>query len=194
MRDAVTKKLSGRCEVLYVPSGSLASKRAFVDQHLKTGDVLLSLHLNAGVPSATGVEVLYDDGAPANAEEAADISLALSNGLKLRNRGAKRDTQAAVGNVLILGGKGRRYLAELAFISNPADVAALRTYGVDTLVGIIDTLLHLAPMPTSNPEFDDAFLKMQQMGVFSAFTKKSDVITAEKLAVFLARFKAAAGL
>lgn len=187
LRRKVSDLLQGRCEILFVPAGSLAAKRKFVDDNLKTGDVLLSLHLNAGVPAATGVEVLYDDGAPANAEEAADIAEAFSKGLGLKNRGAKKDTQAAVGNVLILGGKGRRYLIETAFISNVNDLNALRAHGAATLEGVVATLMNLNPAPSPNPEFEAAWEQMRVLGIYSSFTKKTDIFTADRMAVILSR-------
>lgn len=54
-------------------------------------------------------------------------------------------------------------------------------------VYIIPPIQPLPPLPV-DVEFENAIRLMREMGVYSEFTKPGDVITADRLAVFLARY------
>lgn len=189
VRAVIVSKLAGRCDILLVPNDNktITEKRAFIDAHLAAGDLFFSLHLNSGVASATGIEVLYDDVHSGNATEAGEIATSFATGMGLKNRGAKKDTEAAVGNVLILGGAGRRYLIEMGFVSHPRDVEAIRAHAADTIVSIIENLLTLPPAPMPTVEFQAAWDRLIAAAVYGDHTKPVDVLTADRLAVILCR-------
>ena len=143
LRSDVVARLDGRIEVLLVPNNNktLHDKGAFIRDNFAADDVLLSLHLNAATPAATGAEILFDDQKPQNKAEAKRLVTAYCKKTGLKNRGAKPDTESHEGNVFILGQcPGRGYLLECGFISNAGDLATVRS---DAASAITDVLLDL---------------------------------------------------
>jgi N-acetylmuramoyl-L-alanine amidase len=97
--------------------------RALMDLQLPTNTLLLSIHCNAATPQATGAEVIYGPQAPL--APATQLSAILADTLNIRNRGAKDQTQTAHRRIGVLNTKYTRcYLAELFFLTNPADLNA----------------------------------------------------------------------
>ena len=79
----------------------------------------VEFHCNAGPAAATGVEVLH---APKDKQLAADISLALSSALGIRNRGAKPENSGQHKRLAFVQAGGM--IVELFFITSKGDLAA----------------------------------------------------------------------
>lgn len=94
-----------------------------IRRELRTGDVVMDMHLNAGPPTATGVEVYISKNAgkdsKAMAQEAVD-GLACIMGIT--NRGVKTDNQSQHNHIGILNLRGTAILIEFCFITNKSDM------------------------------------------------------------------------
>lgn len=83
----------------------------------------LSLHCNAGVHTATGIEAYYRDGQD-RLLAAAAVTAAVS-ALKLPNRGIRNETHTQHKRLSVLDFDGPATLLELGFITNARDRRAL---------------------------------------------------------------------
>jgi len=110
----------------------LRQRMRWVRKRATPDDDLVSVHLNAGPPSATGVEVFYNPDKP-DATRAFFLASSLSHSLGLRNRGAKNDTQSARGSLAICRGKPHGFVLECGFLTNPGDLLAWRTRGLEAV-------------------------------------------------------------
>lgn len=79
----------------------------------------VEFHCNAGPPSATGVETLS---APGNMSLGSRLCQAISDGLGIRNRGAKPENAGQHHRLAFVQAGG--IIVELFFISNSRDIAA----------------------------------------------------------------------
>jgi N-acetylmuramoyl-L-alanine amidase len=87
-------------------------------------DVFISLHLNAaGNTAANGTETFYRDNA--DKELAERVQQAALAAFGLRNRGLKSEGASQHGRLAVFDFSGPACLAELGFVSNKADVAAI---------------------------------------------------------------------
>lgn len=128
-------------ETEYVAAGedsiTIGERAKRIASHLNAGaDLVLSLHMNkSGDEDATGTEVFYLDGNKDGAVRAKKLVDSYAAATKLRNRGAKPDTQTQVGGLGIMRKPevtatkkvDRVLLLECGFISNDEDVAVVRT-------------------------------------------------------------------
>jgi N-acetylmuramoyl-L-alanine amidase len=129
-RAVLTRLAADRIPAQLAPDGNLASVRLpWQRRTLTRGDLLVSLHMNAG--GGTGTEVLYSADRPALAEGAMRLSALVATGLGLRNRGAKPDTESHVGHVGILRASdvGTTYLLEMGFIDSAEDCKVVQVFG-----------------------------------------------------------------
>ncbi|MGP1500770.1 MAG: N-acetylmuramoyl-L-alanine amidase [Bergeyella cardium] len=94
------------------------------------GSVVLDIHFNAGVSTATGTECFIASGAsPQSREMAGEICKKASDIMGINNRGVKVENQSQHGRIGILHTKaGISVLWEICFISNPNDMAKYDTH------------------------------------------------------------------
>ncbi len=86
------------------------------------GDLLISVHYNAGPKKATGTETLFRD--QADKKLARIVQTAAVEAFGLRDRGVKSETESKRGRLAIFGGAMPTCLLEVGFITNPDDLAA----------------------------------------------------------------------
>ena len=136
----LTPACSDACAKRHPTSSHLGYTIRYYNENGAKFDLLLSLHMNAGPPSATGVEVFYSAGASdLRKEQARVVSETLSRVLGIKDRGPKPDTDSAVGRLGILRGtKFPALLIEFGFITNPTDVHAVTNCGVDALIAAME--------------------------------------------------------
>lgn len=107
---------------------TLSQVIAKIKPKITSKDVLLDIHYNAATPKATGVECFVSDNASAKSKELADVIATTTSTITgLHNRGVKKESQSARGRLGILNMKGTAVLWEVAFISNPSDVAKVES-------------------------------------------------------------------
>ncbi len=91
-------------------------------------DVFLSIHVNAGPPSASGVEAFAAENDTRSRKLAAELVDIVSE-QGMRNRGAKWDSQSQYARLAVLRGTCKHMLAvllEIGFITNPYDSMLLK--------------------------------------------------------------------
>jgi N-acetylmuramoyl-L-alanine amidase len=128
---------STACGEQHENTGHLQQVIKHINEHCAKFDIALQLHMNASDNAkASGVEVYYAAGAPAKRRRQAEVmAKTLSQVLGLPNRGAKPDTASARKRLAFLREtKCPALLVELAFVTNPADVDAVRTCGADAMI------------------------------------------------------------
>jgi N-acetylmuramoyl-L-alanine amidase len=121
-------------------------------------DVLLSLHFNAGSPTATGVEALVASNAtPVEIELAGLLAAATSAALQLPLRGqlqhykgVKTETASKRGKLGILHEPCQAVLLEVCFLSNPQNLQQYRLQQAALVNRLCRVLLeHLAATTTT---------------------------------------------
>lgn len=160
-------------EVVPVPDDlDLKKSIAFANTAIKdlNGGLCIDIHLNANNdPKARGTEA-YHGTSDTSKKIAEAMSRNVAKALKLSDRGAKPDTETHVGSLgWIRQTKGWATLVEVAFITNAADMAALRTAAGYKAAGkgIADAAVELfgasspTPEPTK-PTLADAKKKFQE--------------------------------
>ena len=172
-------------------------------------DVLLvSVHMNAGVPEARGVEGWYGTGkSPALARVVAE-SLAAETGMPLRNPEVDPSNRDRLGRLGVLDDTipANAVLIEVGFVTNPQDAAVAVADKHHCVLGIargVCQFLHLPmpeiPLPTEYSDvppgswYHDAVYQLLQSGVLQMqpdglFHPERPATRAE-LAVMLARLK-----
>jgi N-acetylmuramoyl-L-alanine amidase len=138
-------KEKAKVPVLRAPEVSRAEVAKWANWVYQPGDIFLSLHMNAGGPSATGVEVIVAaTAATERFEQAKGIATALSAHLGLRNRGVLADIMTDNGRkkglTVLRKTKMPAFLLELGFVTNKNDVALVLERGADAILAAIDTL------------------------------------------------------
>lgn len=88
------------------------------------GSVVVEFHFDAAAnPDATGTSTFYADEAGLDSRRfAADMAIAASNTLKIRNRGAHSETESHRGRLGLVHEPGINCLVEVCFITNPYDI------------------------------------------------------------------------
>lgn len=122
---------------------SLFDTIRIINEKALSGDILISLHMNAGPEAATGTEVYYAAVAPhARRLQAHALGNAVANALLIPFRGAKPDTssQHSSGLAILRRTRCAALLLEIAFITNKGDVAAVRERGVPAVTGGVRVL------------------------------------------------------
>lgn len=162
IRDALVPVLKARgYNVLQVPDDlNLAKSIEWANQKAPNlNDALaIDIHLNyLSNESARGTETFY--GTSAVSRKIAEVlSTRISKALAIPNRGAKPDTQTAVGSLgWIRKTTMWASLIEVCFLTNPKDILALRAEGGyhKAAMGIangIDELFGNAQVPVEPPE------------------------------------------
>jgi N-acetylmuramoyl-L-alanine amidase len=104
---------------------NLAQTIAHAGKQTKAGDIVCSIHFNAGPPGASGTETFI--AYPSTEAErllAQRLQKAMCNLLQLPNRGVKTELQSARRRLGILHHPAHNVLIEVCFITNPTDLAA----------------------------------------------------------------------
>jgi N-acetylmuramoyl-L-alanine amidase len=145
---AARSELQATIPVIIAPDDlSIRELIRWVNDECEVGDYLISLHLNSSDNRlASGTECLYAATAsPKRKLEAQIVAATFSDVAGLRNRGAKSDLDSHVGRLPILRNtRCPALLLEAGFVSNRADVAALRQDGAEALVAAIQALKEIA--------------------------------------------------
>lgn len=122
-------------------SYNLQGKIWWINRMAIETDILLSIHMNASTSmEATGTEVFYYDPKPSTynlMEKAGKVAKILSVTTRLKDRGAKRDTQSNAGRLAILRDtKPLAYLLEMGFITNIEDSKHIRNFGAQAIIDV----------------------------------------------------------
>lgn len=128
---------STACGEKHETSGHLQQVIRHINENCAEFDMALQLHMNAADnATASGVEVFYAAGSPAKRRRQAEVmAKVLAQALGIPNRGAKPDTDSARKKLAFLRQtKCPALLVEMGFITNPADVDAVKTCGVEALI------------------------------------------------------------
>lgn len=125
LRNLVVSKLKTKGHT-YTTDNNAENNRQYqgrIRRELRTGDVVMDMHLNAGPPLASGVEVYISQHAgkdsKAMAKEAVD---GLAHIMGIKNRGVKTDNQSQHSRIGILNMRGTAILIEFCFITNKEDM------------------------------------------------------------------------
>lgn len=127
----------------YTPASHLDFKVKWANKTYKKFDLIVSLHMNAADnPSASGVEVFYSSWAGLlRKKQARAAAAALAETLGIPNRGIKPSWKSQHPRLAILDDTdGPALLFELGFITNPVDVEAVRTKGVQAVLHAIKAI------------------------------------------------------
>lgn len=104
---------------------NLVQTIAHAGKQTKAGDIVCSIHFNAGPSAASGTETFI--AYPSSESErllANRLQKAMCNVLQLPNRGVKTEQQSARRRLGILHHPAQNVLLEVCFITNPTDLAA----------------------------------------------------------------------
>lgn len=187
-------------EVLKVPYEglSLAQKAAWINARKQPGDILWTIHLDSASATARGATIFYDDKFPSTKPLAEKWLASYCAATGIPSRGAKTDTQAAVGSLLLLSAVGgEMVLWELCYIGNIAELTVVRQKAAHALAGIAIAQAGGSPQPTPpafqpSPEQVAAFSFMVALEVFTSQTPKTQ--NRYEQAVLFSRLVAAADL
>ncbi|MRJ09146.1 N-acetylmuramoyl-L-alanine amidase [Ornithobacterium rhinotracheale] len=126
LRNMIVARLKARGHA-YNTDDNSESNRVYqgrIRKELRTGDVVMDLHLNAGRPEATGVEVYISQNAGTDSKKLAKEAVdGLAKIMGIANRGVKTDNQSQHSRIGILNLRGTAVLIEFAFITNKSDMA-----------------------------------------------------------------------
>lgn len=124
-RNLIVKELKNLgAKVIIDDNDSILSQTmAFFRNKTTKNCILVDLHWNASSPQATGTEVLVPV-TPTKFEMdlATDLSKAIANTLKIKNRGVKTELQSARKSLGWMRLTGENILIETCFISNKKDM------------------------------------------------------------------------
>ena len=105
----------------------LPAKIAWINRHAKDTDVLVSVHMNSGAPTASGLETYFYGGSVESRTRATALQKLLVVHLELPSRGVLADTTTRHGRLgIIRDTKPWAFLVELGFMTNAADIACVR--------------------------------------------------------------------
>ena len=122
------------------PQATLSQTIRWVRANAKAGDILLSLHMNAGPEKASGVEVVIAN--PARKEEARVFGEAFADYTFSHLRRVLVDTETPRGRVGILHTPPPAYLLEMGFVTNKDDVERVEKYGRQAVCFALLALQH----------------------------------------------------
>ena len=141
IRDELKKIMPN---AMYVPDDlSLKLSIDWINQRCKPGDVAIGIHLNANSNKLlSGTECYYYK----NHKLALDLSAIVSTFLKVPNRGAKPDTQAAVGSLgFVRQLKCSSVVLECGYMTNLFDMSKITAYdGYSRIASAIKDLFYLS--------------------------------------------------
>ncbi|MBW4647292.1 MAG: N-acetylmuramoyl-L-alanine amidase [Kastovskya adunca ATA6-11-RM4] len=145
LRDQIVAELRSRgFEVFSVPDDlSLRASIQWINARARPGDVALEIHADAfSNPSVRGASVFYITNNTERKNHAELLLLALLRRLpQLPSRGAKPDTNTAVGSLAFLRQVSvASLLMEVGFLTNPDDRALIINRRRDMALGIADGL------------------------------------------------------
>jgi hypothetical protein len=101
-------------------------------------DVVFNIHMNAGVATASGVQVFYYGGSADSKKRAQEMLPILVSTTGLPSAEATADTDSRWGRLgIIRDTTPWAFLIELGFISNPSDLATVRRTGATALLQVI---------------------------------------------------------
>ena len=87
--------------------------------------VICDIHFNAGVPIATGTEVIVPDRSTAHERMIASLICSdMAVSMKIKSRGVKSEKDTARKTLAIMKPSGINLLLEICFVSNKNDMAA----------------------------------------------------------------------
>lgn len=131
------------CAKRHPRSGHLAYVVDYLNRHYLPHDYVISLHMNAADnDSASGVEVYHANGARYQRKKQAElVARILSEKMGLPNRGIFSSSESQHSKLAILDDtKAPSLLIELGFITNEADVEAVRSCGAEAVIEAIKAL------------------------------------------------------
>lgn len=129
LRDKVIEIIRERGYTDLVQDINSESRQEYF-KRIKTGDgsVVVEFHFNAGVPTATGTEVLIGvDADRLDKAMAAEFASATSLTLRVNNRGVKSEADTRHKRLGLMRETGIVCLVEVCFISNESDMAKYDT-------------------------------------------------------------------
>jgi N-acetylmuramoyl-L-alanine amidase len=141
-RDIIKIKLHTLGATVITDNDKDSLKRVIEDFSIsREGDIVLSIHLNAATPQATGVEAFYPQRFTNSEKEFADeLVKGLSIIYGISNRGIKDETKSQHKRLGILKPNGLNCLIELGFITNAVDLIAINNK-IDEACTFISNLL-----------------------------------------------------
>lgn len=141
-RDLIKIKLESLGATVVIDNDKDSLKKVIDDFSIsREGDIVLSIHLNAASPQATGVEAFYPQRfTDAEKNFATELVYGLSNIYGIRNRGIKDETKSQHKRLGILKPNGLNCLVELGFITNAVDLIAVKNE-MDSACSFIANLL-----------------------------------------------------
>lgn len=137
-----SRKFSQLYPIRVLPEIGLQSLIQHVNRTKKPGEILISLHMNAGPARAAGTEVIISETAPCiRRHQGAALSKVIARELGLRNRGLKLDSETPRQRIGVLRNTYLpAFLVELGFITNPDDVKSVIRYGADAVLAGIEAI------------------------------------------------------
>lgn len=138
-----TPDCDNRCAARHPHSGHLTWTVDYLNAHYQHFDFIISLHLNAADNDrASGVEVYHANGARYQRKKQAElVGRIVSEKLGLPNRGVFSSSESQHSKLAILDDtKAPALLIELGFITNEADVEAVRSCGAEAVAAAIQAL------------------------------------------------------
>ena len=151
-RDLIVKELKklGAKVVVDDNDSILAQTMAFFKNKTTKDCILFEGHWNAGVPQATGTEVLIP-ATPTKFETdlATDLSKVIANTLSIKNRGVKTELQSARKSLGWMRLTGENVLIETCFISNKNDMESYQKNKEELAKRIAIVLFEYANRTTS---------------------------------------------
>lgn len=131
---AVTPRIVGLHFAITPFGRSLGDVIRWCNSAYMAGDMVLSVHMNAG--GGTGCEVLYSATAPTvRSVQAGFMSAAIAKRLGIPDRGGKSDEESARGKLGILRHtKAPAMLVELGFIDSAKDRKAVMSAGAEAII------------------------------------------------------------
>ncbi|MPR37158.1 N-acetylmuramoyl-L-alanine amidase [Salmonirosea aquatica] len=132
LRNAIATRLIERGVNVYVDQNDTTNAETWskIKEIAHFEDVLLDLHFNAASPQATGTEVFYKTSRFLQPQPtAAKLSASVADALRIKDRGAKNESQSQHNRLGVLHlNPERSFLLETCFITNPGDVREYRYY------------------------------------------------------------------
>ena len=134
--DAIILKGIPGFNITKVPEGlGINARNKWVNDRADHLQAYFEFHLDSATPAATGVTTFFVGGNTWAAGEATQYQIEYTRVTGLKGRGVKSDTEdrwgrlGAIRDIKIFG-----LLMELGFISNPDDLRAVQTRGVDAII------------------------------------------------------------
>jgi N-acetylmuramoyl-L-alanine amidase len=173
--------------------------------------LLVSIHMNAGDPSAHGVEGWYGKGRDSSLASAVASAVATATGLTLRNPSVKPSDQNRLHGLGILDQTiPNSCLLEAGFVTNAADVETVESNPSAVATGIFHSILSFLGMTPPSPTppagysdippgswYGDAVNTLVQRGVLEipadGLFRPGDAVNRAEMAVMLARLLRAPG-